>query len=150
MSNFRPFAPSPSAATAGNMTFTCEQGRVRVDGDIQLTRDRVGLDAARALEAIADALVAALPAAASARSPVDPYAEDSSSVSVGAMTVENGLDRIAFYGTDTIGHDAAGAVVAATIRALASAIVATLSADRGLPDKVAVTATVDTVPNPFG
>lgn len=155
MSSFSPFSASRSMASVGGLTFVSQHGRIAVSGDLQLTKDRVGLSCAEALHAMCSAILGVYPAAlaSSGEDPapvVLPFAEDASSVGIGALTVENGTDRVSLYGSDTLSQDAAGLDTVRQMRSLATATLCALKSVDALPDKVAVTNSVDTVVNPFG
>lgn len=78
-----------------------------------------------------------------------PYQNEEDSISIGALTIENRLDRIALYGSLDLTRDQVGLAQARQLRALADAVVAVLEADRVLPDHVTAKP-VETVKNPFG
>jgi len=66
-----------------------------------------------------------------------PFAEEESSESVGGLTVENGLSRVAIYGQLDVTRDKAGLKRAKKLKALVDAIVEELEADESLPAKAA-------------
>ena len=78
-----------------------------------------------------------------------PFADDAASVSIGALTVENGTDRIALYGSLDITRDKPGLAQARALQALLVQAIAVLQADKHLPDTVPPPAPVKTVANPF-
>ena len=78
-----------------------------------------------------------------------PYQNEEDSTAIGALTIENRLDRIALYGSLDLTRDQVGLAQARQLRALADAVVAVLEADRALPDHIVVKP-VETVKNPFG
>jgi len=57
---FRPFADEAVALRIGGLTAENRLDRVSLWGDLDLTRDRAGLQRARELRALLDAVVAAL------------------------------------------------------------------------------------------
>lgn len=59
---FRPFADDAAVRTFGALSFENGTERIAVHGDLDLTRDRQGLERAKALRAVLDAIVAALEA----------------------------------------------------------------------------------------
>lgn len=79
-----------------------------------------------------------------------PFADDTASISVGKLTVENGTDRVAFYGTLDITRDKQGLAYARALKALLDQAVQVLEADKALPDAVPGPAAPKTVANPFG
>jgi hypothetical protein len=81
---------------------------------------------------------------------IKPFGDDSSSVGIGGLTVENGLDRVVLYGSLEITRDRAGLGLARELAELLNAAVAALSADPSLPDHVvAEPADRTIVRNPF-
>lgn len=79
-----------------------------------------------------------------------PFADDAGSVSIGKLTIENGTDRIALYGSLDITRDKPGLAHAITLKALLDQVVQRLEADSSLPDAIAPLASARTVANPFG
>ena len=78
-----------------------------------------------------------------------PFADDSASVTVAGLTVENGTDGIAIYGQGDITRDKEGLRNARALKALVDGIVQTLEAEKNLPDRVAPPDKPETVKNPF-
>ena len=79
-----------------------------------------------------------------------PFADDAASVSIGKLTVENGTDRIAFYGTLDLTRDKQGLAHARALKALLDQAMQVLEADKTLPDAIPAPAAAKTVANPFG
>ena len=79
-----------------------------------------------------------------------PFADDSASSAVGQLTVENGRDRVALYGSLDLTRDAAGLAHARALRALLDAVVRALEADPALPDQLPPPDKPTTLRNPFG
>ena len=79
-----------------------------------------------------------------------PFADDAASLSVGKLTIENGTDCIALYGTLDLTRDKQGLEHARALKALLDQAVQMLEADKALPDAVPAPATAKTVANPFG
>ncbi len=79
-----------------------------------------------------------------------PYADDSASSTVGQLTVENGRDCVALYGSLDLTRDAAGLARARELHALLDAVVQALEADPALPDRLPPPDKTATVENPFG
>ena len=71
------------------------------------------------------------------------------SVSIGKLTVENGTDRIAIYGSLDLTRDKQGLAHAQALEAIVDQAVQLLQADKDLPDAVAAPAAAKKVPNPF-
>ena len=79
-----------------------------------------------------------------------PFADDAASLSIGKLTIENGLDQVALYGSLGITRDKSGLAHAHALKALLDQVVQVLETDRSLPDAVAPPAAARTVTNPFG
>jgi hypothetical protein len=80
---------------------------------------------------------------------ITPYANESESLEIADLTIENRLDRISLYGDLQLTRDKQGLAQAVQLKAILDAVVATLRADPQLPDHVPVTPP-DKVKNPFG
>jgi hypothetical protein len=78
-----------------------------------------------------------------------PFADDVASVTIGELTVENGTERLAVYGSLDITRDKAGLRHALALKAIIDQAVATLSADPGLPEQQPRADKPKTVRNPF-
>jgi hypothetical protein len=79
-----------------------------------------------------------------------PFADDAASISIGGLTVENGTDRIALYGSLDLTRDKQGLAHARALKALLDQAVQLLEADKALPDAAPPPAAAKTVKNPFG
>ena len=79
-----------------------------------------------------------------------PFANDAASTSIGKLTIENGTDRIALYGSIDLTRDKSGLAHAHALKALVDQVVQVLEADHALPDAVAPPTAAKTVANPFG
>ena len=77
-----------------------------------------------------------------------PFADDAASVSIGKLTIENGTDRLALYGSMDITRDRRGLAHAHALQAILDQAVRVLEAEKDLPAELAPTA-VKTVKNPF-
>ena len=77
-----------------------------------------------------------------------PFADDTASVQIGKLTIENGTDRMAFYGSLDLTRDKAGLAHARTLKALLDEAVRILEQDPHLPETSAVMPP-ETVRNPF-
>ena len=62
MSNFKPFKNEEESLTIDDLTIENRLDRVSLYGSVQLTRDKTGLQHARQLKEVVDAVVAALEA----------------------------------------------------------------------------------------
>lgn len=78
-----------------------------------------------------------------------PFADDAGSVSIGKLTIENGTDRIALYGSLDLTRDKPGLAHAHALKALLDQVVQVLETDKTLTDAVAPPAAPKTVANPF-
>ena len=78
-----------------------------------------------------------------------PFADDAASVSIGKLTIENGTDRLALYGSLDITRDRRGLAQARALQAVLDQAVRRLEAEKDLP-AVLAPAPVKTVENPFG
>ena len=79
-----------------------------------------------------------------------PFADDAISASIGALTVENGTEKIALYGSLDITRDKAGLERAKALMTLLAEAVQHLEREKGLPDAVPAPKPAKSVPNPFG
>ena len=77
-----------------------------------------------------------------------PFADNSTSRTIGGMTVENGTDSIAFYGQTDLSRDKAGLERARALLAFLQQVVDTLGAQEDLPDSLPPRKAAK-VPNPF-
>ncbi|MGI4793166.1 MAG: hypothetical protein ACRYG8_03595 [Janthinobacterium lividum] len=78
-----------------------------------------------------------------------PFADDAASISLGKLTIENGLDRLALYGSLDITRDQKGLDLARQLRLLLDQAVAALEREHALPAAVEAPAPTRTVRNPF-
>lgn len=78
-----------------------------------------------------------------------PFADDAASATLNGLTVENGQQRIAIYGSLDITRDQAGLAAARELAGFLAAVVAVLAADAHLPARIATVAKPATKPNPF-
>ena len=79
-----------------------------------------------------------------------PFADDAASISVGKLTVENGTDRVALYGSLDLTCDKQGLTHARALKALLDQVVQHLESVKDLPDALPVSVETKTVANPFG
>ncbi len=78
----------------------------------------------------------------------EPFADDTASIALGGLTVENGTDRIAIYGTLDLTRDKPGLAVAKELLAFLAAAIKMMET-HGVPDKVAPPINTVAVKNPF-
>ncbi len=79
-----------------------------------------------------------------------PFADDAASASIGQLTIENGTDRIALYGSLDLTCDKQGLAHARALKALLDQAVQHLEAVKDLPDAVPAPIAPKSVANPFG
>ncbi|MBA1158931.1 hypothetical protein [Microvirga mediterraneensis] len=78
-----------------------------------------------------------------------PFSDDSTSLSIGEFTIENGRDKVALYGSLDITRDKSGLKQAKALKAAVDAIVKALEQDEALPDEIGPEETPQQVKNPF-
>jgi hypothetical protein len=78
-----------------------------------------------------------------------PFSDDSASLSIGELTVENGTDKVALYGSLDVTRDKSGLKQAKALKAAVDAIVNALEQDKALPDESGPTEEPQQVKNPF-
>lgn len=79
----------------------------------------------------------------------DPFADNAASLTFGGLTIENGADRVAVYGTLDLTRDRAGLELAKRLKAILDAAVARLEADSALPDEAPKPKPAGKRKNPF-
>jgi hypothetical protein len=80
---------------------------------------------------------------------IKPFANESESLGIGDLTIENRTDRVSVYGSLDLTRDKKGLEHARALRALLDSVVGALEAEKALPDKVAPPEAPETVKNPF-
>jgi hypothetical protein len=78
---------------------------------------------------------------------ISPFANESDSLNIGGLTVENRTDRISLYGSLDITRDMEGLVQAERLKVLVDDMVAAMKGEH-LPDKIS-TKLAEEIPNPF-
>ena len=78
-----------------------------------------------------------------------PYADDASSISIGELTIENGTDRVALYGSLELTRDKQGLRNAQAMKALLDQTVEHLQAEKNLPEAIPAPSAPKKVRNPF-
>lgn len=78
-----------------------------------------------------------------------PFSDDSSSLSIGELTVENGTDKVALYGSLDVTRDKNGLKQAKALKSAVDAIVRALEQNKELPDESGPTEDPQQVKNPF-
>ena len=79
---------------------------------------------------------------------IDPFANESQSLEIDELTIENRTDRVSLYGSIEITRDKRGLELAQTIKHLLDSIVAKL-AQEDLPESIPPPQNIDVVKNPF-
>lgn len=79
-----------------------------------------------------------------------PFADDAAALGIGGLTIENGTDKVAIYGSLDVTRDKPGLADARRLKAVLDEAVRVLEADTHLPDHVAPPEAPSTVRNPFG
>jgi hypothetical protein len=80
---------------------------------------------------------------------ISPFANESESLGIGDLTIENRTDRISVYGSIDLTRDKAGLEHARMLKAVLDRVVQVLESERDLPDKIAPPDMPDEVANPF-
>jgi hypothetical protein len=80
---------------------------------------------------------------------IKPFANESESIGIGDLTIENRTDRVSVYGSLDLTRDREGLRHARDLRALLDKVVQALEAEKRLPDKIAPPEVPQTVKNPF-
>ena len=79
---------------------------------------------------------------------IDPFANESQSLQIDDLTVENRTDRVSIYGSIEITRDMRGLELARTIKHLLDSIVTRL-AQEDLPESIPPPQNIDVIKNPF-
>ena len=80
---------------------------------------------------------------------ISPFANESESLGIGDLTIENRTDRISIYGNIDLTRDKSGLEHARMLKAVLDRVVQVLESERDLPDKIAPPDMPDEVANPF-
>ena len=80
---------------------------------------------------------------------ISPFANESESLGIGDLTIENRTDRVSIYGSIDLTRDKAGLEHARMLKALLDKVVQVLESEKNLPDKIAPPDAPDEVANPF-
>jgi len=79
---------------------------------------------------------------------LNPYQNETTSLLIGDLTVENRLDRISLYGSLDITKDQIGLTDALQLKDIIDSIVDTLQKENNLPERIVIEK-ADSVVNPF-
>ena len=79
---------------------------------------------------------------------LNPYQNETTSLLIGDLTVENRLDRISLYGSLDITKDQIGLTDALQLKDIIDSIVETLQKENNLPERIVIEK-ADSVVNPF-
>jgi hypothetical protein len=80
---------------------------------------------------------------------ISPFTNESESLGVADLTIENRTDRVSIYGNIDLTRDKAGLEHARMLKAVLDKVVQALETEKNLPDKIAPPDTPDEVANPF-
>jgi hypothetical protein len=80
---------------------------------------------------------------------ISPFANESESLAIGDLTIENRTDRLSIYGSIDLTRDKAGLEHAQMLKAVFDKVVQVLESEKNLPDKIAPADVPDEVANPF-
>ena len=80
---------------------------------------------------------------------IKPYQNETESLSIGGLTVENRTDRVEIYGSLHLTRDKQGLGDARSLKALLESVVKALETEKALPEKVELTNKPKLVKNPF-
>ena len=79
-----------------------------------------------------------------------PFDNDHEVLTIGGLTIENGLDTVVLFGELTIAKSKDGLAQAKALQAISSQLVTVLEQMANLPDEMSVaTAPVEEIDNPF-
>ena len=78
----------------------------------------------------------------------DPFANETESLQIGDLTIENRIDRISIYGSIDLTRDKRGLEAARKLSALLKSVLEKLGSE-DLPESIPPPKNVDTVKNPF-
>ena len=78
-----------------------------------------------------------------------PFSDDSTSLTIGGFTVENGTDKVALYGSLDLTRDKNGLKQAKALKVAIDAVVKALEQDKALPDEIGPVEPPQQVKNPF-
>ncbi len=79
---------------------------------------------------------------------IDPYANESESLQLNDLTIENRVEKVSIYGSIEITRDQRGLELARTLKYLFDSIVEVLSKE-DLPESIPPPEGIDVVKNPF-
>lgn len=80
---------------------------------------------------------------------IKPFANETESLAIADLTIENRTDRVQIYGSIHVTRDKAGLADARTLKGVFDAIVTSLEAEEALPDKITLANSPRAVKNPF-
>ena len=78
-----------------------------------------------------------------------PFADNTGSVTIGQLTIENGTQLVSLYGSLDLSRDKVGLQHALALKAIVDQAVATLTADPALPQRLPPPDKPEIVKNPF-
>jgi hypothetical protein len=80
---------------------------------------------------------------------ITPFANETESLAIAGLTIENRTDRVAIYGQIHLTRDKAGLADARALKIILDDVVRALEGQRNLPDKVILANAPRAAKNPF-
>jgi hypothetical protein len=80
---------------------------------------------------------------------ISPFANESESLDIGNLTIENRTDRVLIYGSIDLTRDKVGREHARKLKAVLDKVVQALESEKNLPNDIAPPDMPDEVANPF-
>ncbi|UEM06750.1 hypothetical protein JL101_030100 (plasmid) [Skermanella rosea] len=80
---------------------------------------------------------------------ISPFANESETLTIGNLTIENRADRVSIYGSIDLTRDKTGLEHARILKAVLDEVLQVLESESDLPDKTALADLPDHVENPF-
>lgn len=80
---------------------------------------------------------------------ISPFANESESLGIGDLAIENRTDRVSIYGNIDLTRDNAGLEHARMLKAVIEKVIQVLEGEKNLPDKITSPNMQDEVANPF-
>ncbi len=80
---------------------------------------------------------------------INPFANESESLEISGLTIENRTDRVQMYGQIHLTRDKAGLADAKTLKTIIDSVIKVLESEKDLPEQVTLTNKPRAVKNPF-
>jgi hypothetical protein len=81
--------------------------------------------------------------------PIKPFANESDSLAIADLTIENRTDRVQIYGSIHLTRDKAGLANARVLKQLLDDVVGALESDNALPNQITLTNAPRSAKDPF-